>query len=384
MSMSGLRELSIIATPPKKRLAVKTFLRGWDEALIREACLREFNRGGQVYFLHNAVDTIDKIARELAELVPEAKVAVGHGQLPKHELEAVMNDFYHQRINVLVCSTIIESGIDVPNANTIVINRADRLGLAQLHQLRGRVGRSHHQAYAYLLVPDVKALKKDAAKRLEAFESLGDLGIGFTLATHDMEIRGAGELLGGDQSGQINEIGYTLYNELLERAVASLKSNNSALESTMKMKGVEVDIHAAALIPDDYLPDIHTRLQMYKQISSANDLDELRDVRAAMVDRFGKFGPSVANLFEIAKLNLGVRDLGVKKIDAGDEKIRVSFTDQPNLDVGKLIHLIQAQPSTYQFDGKTKLTIAKSVEDTSQRLELVAEVLSELAAEGSC
>ncbi len=269
MAMGGLRELSLITTPPAARLSIKTFVSQWDSATIREACLREIRRGGQIYYVHNSVDTIERTARAVAELVPEARIAVGHGQMRERELEQVMLDFYHQRSNLLVCTTIVESGIDVPSANTIIIDRADKLGLAQLHQLRGRVGRSHHQAYAYLLTPPRNAMTADAAKRLEAIESLEDLGAGFTLATHDLEIRGAGELLGEEQSGQIQEIGYALYMEMLERAVNALKSGKIPQLDQPMHQGPEVDLHVASLLPDSYLPDVHLRLVLYKRIAAA-------------------------------------------------------------------------------------------------------------------
>ena len=269
MAMGGLRELSLITTPPAARLSIKTFVSQWDSATIREACLREIRRGGQIYYVHNSVDTIERTARAITELVPEARIAVGHGQMRERELEQVMLDFYHQRTNLLVCTTIVESGIDVPSANTIIIDRADKLGLAQLHQLRGRVGRSHHQAYAYLLTPPRNAMTADAAKRLEAIESLEDLGAGFTLATHDLEIRGAGELLGEEQTGQIQEIGYALYMEMLERAVNALKSGKIPQLDQPLHQGPEVDLHVASLLPDDYLPDVHLRLVLYKRIAAA-------------------------------------------------------------------------------------------------------------------
>jgi transcription-repair coupling factor (superfamily II helicase) len=271
MAMSGMRDLSIIATPPAARMAVKTMVAQYDPALIREAFQRELARGGQVYFLHNSIDTIQRTARDLAELIPDARIRVAHGQMGAHELEQAMLDFHRQRFNVLVCTTIIESGIDVPTANTIVIDRADRFGLAQLHQLRGRVGRSHHRAYAYLIVPDRKAMTADAEKRLAALESLEELGAGFTLATHDMEIRGAGELLGEAQSGQIEAIGFSLYNELLERAVHALRSGKVPDFELGGDSGTEIELHMPALIPDDYLPDVHTRLTLYKRIASAGD-----------------------------------------------------------------------------------------------------------------
>ena len=267
MAMGGLRDLSLITTPPAERLAVKTFVLEWNETVVREAAMREIRRGGQIYFVHNTIETIEKTAQALRKLVPEASIAVGHGQMRERELEQLMLDFYHRRFNLLVCTTIIESGIDVPTANTIIIDRADRFGLAQIHQLRGRVGRSHHRAYAYLITPPRKAMTADAVKRLEALESLEELGAGFTLATHDLEIRGAGELLGDEQSGQIQEIGYNLYMELLERAVAGLKSGKQAdLEKPLDA-GPEVELHLPALIPEDYVPDVHLRLVLYKRIA---------------------------------------------------------------------------------------------------------------------
>ncbi|VAW72763.1 Transcription-repair coupling factor, partial [hydrothermal vent metagenome] len=316
MSLSGLRDLSIIATPPAQRLTIKTFITEWNKATIREACLREIKRGGQVYFLHNEVDNIEIIARELRELIPEATLEIGHGQMRERELEQVMLDFYHRRFNILLCTTIIESGIDVPSANTILINRADKLGLAQLHQLRGRVGRSHHRAYAYMIVPPRKAMSADAIKRIEAIESLEDLGSGFTLATHDLEIRGAGELLGDDQSGQIHEIGFSLYTELLERAVTALKAGRQPELDRPLNHGPEVDLHLPALIPDDYLHDVHGRLILYKRIASAANEDELRELQVEMIDRFGLLPEPVKQLFEVTRLKLKAVPLGISKIDA--------------------------------------------------------------------
>ena len=283
--MSGLRDLSIIATPPVARHPIKTFVGEWNDAVIIEACQREIARGGQVYFLHNEVKTIERTAAEVSRLVPPARVEIAHGQMRERDLERVMRDFYHQRFNVLVCTTIVESGIDVPSANTIVINRADRLGLAQLHQLRGRVGRSHHRAYAYLVAPPPRSMTEDARKRLEAIESLEDLGAGFSLATHDLEIRGAGELLGDEQSGQINEIGFSLYTELLERAVKAIREGRQPELDRPLSHGAEVDLGIPALIPEDYLPDVHARLVMYKRIASAATEEDLRELQVEMIDR---------------------------------------------------------------------------------------------------
>ncbi|MBS1236524.1 MAG: transcription-repair coupling factor, partial [Proteobacteria bacterium] len=317
MALSGLRELSIIATPPPHRLAIKTFITEWNDALMREACLREIGRGGQVYFLHNEVESIERAAQELQKLMPEAVVRVAHGQMRERDLEQVMLDFYHRRFNVLVCSTIIESGIDVPSANTIIIQRADKLGLAQLHQLRGRVGRSHHRAYAYLIVPPRGVMSADAVKRLEAVESLEDLGAGFLLATNDLEIRGAGELLGEEQSGQIHEIGFTLYSELLERAVHALKAGRQPELDRPLDHGPEIDLRVPALIPADYLPDVHARLILYKRIAGAASTEELRELQVEMIDRFGLLPEPVKSLFSVTELKIKATPLGVRKIEAG-------------------------------------------------------------------
>ena len=380
MSLSGLRDLSIIATPPVQRLAVKTFISEWNTATIREACLREITRGGQVYFLHNEVASIGKIARELRELVPEASLEIAHGQMRERDLEQVMLDFYHRRFNILLCTTIIESGIDVPTANTMLINRADRLGLAQLHQLRGRVGRSHHRAYAYLIVPHRKAMTDDAIKRIEAVESLEDLGAGFTLATHDLEIRGAGELLGDEQSGQIQEIGFTLYSELLERAVEALKAGREPGLDRPLNHGPEVDLHLPALIPDDYLPDVHSRLILYKRIASAGDEDELRELQVEMIDRFGLLPDAVKHLFSITALKLKAVPLGIGKIDVGESSGRLMFGPQPNVDPGAIVRLIQAQPSHYSLDGSDKIRFQLDMSSPEQRVANVSALLESLSA----
>ena len=379
LSLSGLRDLSIIATPPARRIAVKTFVREWDKALIHEAVLREIKRGGQVYFLHNDVDTIEKMARDLAALVPEASVRVAHGQMRERELEQVMLDFYHQRFNLLVCSTIIESGIDVPSANTIIINRADKFGLAQLYQLRGRIGRSHHSAYAYLIIPERNAISADANKRLEAIESIQELGAGFTLATHDLEIRGAGELLGEDQSGQMQEIGFTLYSELLERAVASLKAGREPELDRPLDHGAEIDLRLPALIPDDYLPDVHARLMLYKRIASAATDDELRELQVEMIDRFGLLPDAAKNLFTLTTLKLKAQPLGIRKIEAGEGGARVIFNDHPAVDPGKIIALIQREPKVYKLDGQNKLRMIKALPDAAARIHAVEQLLQTLA-----
>jgi transcription-repair coupling factor (superfamily II helicase) len=379
MAMGGLRELSLITTPPVSRLSIKTFVSQWDTATIREACLREIRRGGQIYFLHNAVDTIEKTARTLAELVPEARIAVGHGQMRERELEQVMLDFYHQRSNLLVCTTIVESGIDVPSANTIIIDRADKLGLAQLHQLRGRVGRSHHQAYAYLMTPPRNLMTADAVKRLEAIESLEDLGAGFTLATHDLEIRGAGELLGEEQSGQIQEIGYALYMEMLERAVNALKSGKVPQLDQPMHQGPEVDLHAPSLLPDEYLPDVHLRLVLYKRIAAAKTSEELRELQVEMIDRFGLLPPPAKNLFRIAEFKQAARALGLRKIDVGPGGGSVTFEGDTKVEPGTLIRFVQRNSRTHRLDGGNKLKFTMNLEQEELRFTQVELLLAELS-----
>jgi transcription-repair coupling factor (superfamily II helicase) len=378
MAMGGLRELSLITTPPAARLSIKTFVSQWDGATIREACLREIRRGGQIYYVHNSVETIEKTARTLQELIPEARIAVGHGQMRERELEQVMLDFYHQRSNVLVCTTIVESGIDIPSANTIIIDRADKLGLAQLHQLRGRVGRSHHQAYAYLLTPPRNVMTADAAKRLEAIESLEDLGAGFTLATHDLEIRGAGELLGEEQSGQIQEIGYALYMEMLERAVNALKSGKIPQLDEPLHQGPEVDLHVPALLPDDYLPDIHLRLVLYKRIAAAANAEELRELQVEMIDRFGLLPPPAKNLFRIAEFKQTARALGLRKIDVGPGGGSVTFDSDTRVEPATLIRFVQQHSRTHRLEGGTKLRFVLKLEKDEDRFKAVDELLQAL------
>ena len=380
MAMSGLRDLSIIATPPAHRMAIKTFIGQYDSALVREALQRELARGGQAYFLHNDVDTIEKTERELAELMPEARVRHAHGQMPDRELEQIMLDFYRQRFNVLVATTIIESGIDVPSANTIIINRADRFGLAQLHQLRGRVGRSHHRAYAYLLLPPDRQVTADAEKRLEALASLEDLGAGFTLATHDLEIRGAGELLGEEQSGQIEEIGFSLYTEMLDRAVRALKSGKVPDFDLTSDHEAEVELHLPALIPDDYLPDVNTRLTLYKRIASARDEDALRELQVEMIDRFGLLPDPVKNLFAVTSLKLAATPLGIRKLEVGANGGRVVFRPQPAIEPMTVIRLVQSQPRVYALDGQDKLKFKMPLEGTSERLRAAGDLLASLGA----
>ena len=379
MAMSGLRDLSIIATPPVARHPIKTFVSEWNETLVTEACQREIGRGGQVYFLHNEVKTIEKTAAELQKFVPAARVEIAHGQMRERDLERVMRDFYHQRFNILVCTTIVESGIDVPSANTIVINRADRLGLAQLHQLRGRVGRSHHRAYAYLITPPMRAITEDARKRLEAIESLEDLGAGFSLATHDLEIRGAGELLGDEQSGQINEIGFTLYTELLERAVKAIREGRQPELDRPLDHGTEVDLGMPALIPEDYLPDVHARLVMYKRIASAGSEEELRELQVEMIDRFGLLPDPVKNLFAATSLKLRAQPLGIRKLDVSDRGGRIQFSEKPNIDFGHVIRLIQTQPKAYKLDPPDRLRFFGQLSDVTARVGTTRRVFEELA-----
>ena len=378
MAMAGLRDLSIIATPPAARHPIKTFVNQWNDALIREACQREINRGGQVYLLHNEVSTIVKTAARIAELVPGSRVESAHGQMRERELERIMRDFYHQRFNILVCTTIVESGIDVPSANTIIIDRADKLGLAQLHQLRGRVGRSHHRAYAYLIAPPPKAMTADARKRLEAIEALEELGAGFTLATHDLEIRGAGELLGDEQSGQINEVGFTLYTEMLERAVQAIRAGRQPELDRPLDHGTEVDLHIPALLPDDYLPDVHVRLIQYKRIASAESAEELRDLKVEMIDRFGLLPEPARNLFDLTELKLHAQAFGIRKIEAGPAGGKIHFDAEPKVDPMRLIGLIQAQPKAFKLDGSDRLRFFADLADPEQRVPSVKAVLDQM------
>ncbi len=380
MSLAGLRDLSIVATPPVERLAVKTFIAEWQNGLVQEAIQRELRRGGQVYFLHNEVQSIERIARDVQQAVPEARLGIAHGQMRERELEAVMLDFYHHRLNVLVCTTIIESGIDVPTANTILMHRADKLGLAQLHQLRGRVGRSHHQAYAYLLVPDRRALTRDAQKRLDAIEAMGELGAGFTLATHDLEIRGAGELLGEEQSGQMEEIGFALYNELLARATRALQSGKLGPVDAFAPDAVtEVDLGVTALLPDNYVPDVHARLVLYKRISGAADTQALEELQVELIDRFGLLPEPAAWLFKITALKLAADQLGIHKLEAGAAGGRIKFRAQPRIDPAALIKLIQREPRTYRLQGQIQLSFSAPLEQPDARLALVRELLQRLS-----
>ncbi|HSM31011.1 MAG TPA: TRCF domain-containing protein, partial [Woeseiaceae bacterium] len=379
MALGGLREMSLITTPPAERLAVKTFVSEWNDVVVREACLREIKRGGQVYFVHNRVEDIGRIAERLKTLVPEAALRIGHGQMPERELEQVMLDFYHRRFNVLLCTTIIESGIDVPTANTIIINRADRLGLAQLHQLRGRVGRSHHRAYAYLIAPPKASMTADAVKRLEAIDSLEDLGSGFTLATHDLEIRGAGELLGDEQSGQIHEIGFSLYTELLARAVDSLRSGREPDLDAPLDAGVDINLHVAALLPDDYVPDVHLRLMLYKRISGTKTADDLRELQVELIDRFGLLPDATKNLMRIAALKQRAAALGIEKIDAADAAGYLVFGDDSRIDPVALVKLVQNDSRSFRLQGSHRLSFRLDLADVEARFRAIEDLMGKLA-----
>jgi len=378
MAMSGMRDLSIIATPPARRLAVKTFVREYDNLVVREAILREVLRGGQVYYLYNDVENIQKAADRLAELVPEARIAIGHGQMRERELERVMNDFHHQRFNVLVCTTIIETGIDIPTANTIIIERADHFGLAQLHQLRGRVGRSHHQAYAWLMTPHPKAMTTDAQKRLEAIASLEDLGAGFALATHDLEIRGAGELLGEDQSGSMETIGFQLYMELLENAVDALKAGREPSLEDLTSQQTEVELRMPALLPDDFIPDVNTRLSFYKRIASARDEASLDEIKVELIDRFGLLPDAARNLLDIARLRQQAQKLGIRKLEGNDKGGMIEFAEKNHVDPMWLIGLLQKQPQHYRLDGPTRLKFTQDLAERKTRMDWVRNFMRQL------
>ncbi len=379
MSMAGMRDLSIIATPPARRISIKTFVRQDDKKLIKEAILRELLRGGQVYYLHNEVKTIEHSAEKLRQLLPEARVSVAHGQMRERKLEEVMGDFYHKRTNVLVCSTIIETGIDIPTANTIIIERADKFGLAQLHQLRGRVGRSHHQAYAYLMTPHPKQLSKDAIKRLEAIEATADLGAGFTLASHDLEIRGAGELLGEEQSGQMQGIGFSLYMEMLNQTVEAMKKGETPNLDQPLSRGTEVNLHLPALIPETYLPDVHNRLVMYQRIANADDDGALRELQVEMIDRFGLLPDQIKNLFRQNRLKLKAQAMGVKRIEASSGSGRMEFAKTTQIDPMVLVKLVQMQPKNFRLEGGTVLRFTLPMEKTETRFQRMEDLIKQLS-----
>ena len=378
MSMHSIRDLSIIATPPAKRLSVKTFVRKQESRVTREAILREILRGGQVYFLHNDVKSIQRAADELADLVPEARIQIAHGQMRERQLEQVMSDFYHQRFNVLVCTTIIETGIDVPSANTILIERADKFGLAQLHQLRGRVGRSHHQAYAYLMTPQDKKLTADATKRLEAISAADHLGSGFTLATNDLEIRGAGELLGEEQSGHIQAIGFTLYLEMLDRAVNAIRNGAKPDLDAALHQGIEVNMHLPALIPDGYLPDVNMRLTLYKRLSNCQTKEDLHELQVEMIDRFGLLPDEVKALFQLAELRQFGEQLGLKKIEAGPNGGRLQFTENTAVEPMTIVSMVQNNPAIFRLQNNDQLSFTMPMDSAEQRFSEVNKILQQL------
>ena len=378
MALGGLRDLSLMTTPPAERVAIETFVAEWSDGLVREACLREIRRGGQVYFVHNAVEDIEACAARISRLVPEASVRVGHGQMRERDLERLMLDFYHRRFQVLVCTTIIESGIDVPTANTILIDGAHRFGLAQLHQLRGRVGRSHHRAWAYLLAPPIAALPADAAKRLEAIEALEDLGAGFTLATQDLEIRGAGELLGEEQSGQIQEIGIGLYLELLDRAVQALREGREPDFDQPLHAGAEVDLQLPALLPEDTIPDVHLRLQLYKRMAAASDNAELDDLQAEMIDRFGPLPPPALTLLQIHRLRLRAARLGIRRMELGAHAGVVEFGSGHRVDPARVIRLMEKAGSRYRLDGQQRLRLRLEAPEAAARFKAAERLLDDL------
>ena len=379
MALEGLRDFSVIATAPQRRLAIKTFVHSWREGLIREAVLRELKRGGQVYFLHNEVESIHTMGEKLARIVPEARIAIAHGQMRERELEHVMRDFYHQRFNVLLCTTIIETGIDIPTANTIIINRADKLGLAQLHQLRGRVGRSHHQAYAYLLTPE-GPLTPSARKRLEAIQMMEDLGVGFHLAMHDLEIRGAGEILGEAQSGEMQEIGFSLYTRMLEEAVKALKAGREPDLEAPFHATTEINLHAPALLPADYCGDVHERLVLYKRLAHCETLDELTAMQEELVDRFGPLPPQARTLLATHRLRILAKDVGVARIDASGETITLQFVPQPPIDPARIIGLIQ-KDRNYKLAGQDRLRITLQTADAEQRARAIQDIFAALTGQ---
>ncbi len=377
MALEGLRDLSVIATAPQRRLAIKTFVRSESNGVIREAVLRELKRGGQVYFLHNEVDTIQNRREKLEALLPEARIAVAHGQMPERELEKVMKDFVAQRYNLLLCSTIIETGIDVPTANTIVMSRAEKFGLAQLHQLRGRVGRSHHQAYAYLMVPDIEGLSKQASQRLEAIQQMEELGSGFYLAMHDLEIRGTGEVLGENQSGNMMEIGFQLYNEMLAEAVRCLKAGIEPDLLSPLTVTTDINLHSPALLPSDYCGDVHLRLSFYKKLATAKTTDQIDALLEELVDRFGKMPPPAQTLIDVHRLRVIARAYGVVKVDAAPDLISITFRKDPPIDSMAIMHLIQKNRHI-KLAGNDKLRIERALPEAKDRAQMVRDVLKSL------
>ncbi|MCP5277177.1 MAG: transcription-repair coupling factor [Thiobacillus sp.] len=379
MSLEGIRDFSVIATAPQKRLAIKTFVHPFSNGLIREAALRELKRGGQIYFLHNEVETIENMREKLEKLLPEARIQIAHGQMPERELEHVMRDFYHQRFNLLLCSTIIETGINVPTANTIIMNRADKFGLAQLHQLRGRVGRSHHQAYAYLLTPpDGVKITPAAGKRLEAIQNMEELGSGFYLAMHDLEIRGAGEVLGESQSGEMQEVGFNLFNDMLSSAVKSLKEGKEPDMSAPLAATTEINLHHPALLPEDYCPDIHERLVLYKRLANCESKSELDELQEELIDRFGLLPGSAQALIAVHQLRLETRAFGIERLEAGPDVTSIQFRPNPPVDPMKIIRLIQSRRE-YKLAGQDKLRIEQPCPTLDKRLAMIRKFLAEIS-----
>ncbi len=377
MSLEGLRDFSIIATAPQRRLAIRTFVSSFSMGIIREACLRELKRGGQIYFLHNEVNTIQLMYEKLAGLLPEARINIAHGQMPERDLEHVMRDFYQQRFNILLCTTIIETGIDIPSANTIIMNNAHKFGLAQLHQLRGRVGRSHHQAYAYLLTPPEEALGAQAKKRLEAIQAMEELGSGFYLAMHDLEIRGAGAVLSESQSGEMQEIGFSLYSAMLDTAIQSLKQGREPDMQHPLGVATEINLHVPALLPEDYCHDIHERLVLYKRMANCNDDDQLDDMQRELIDRFGLLPNPARALLDCHRLRIAAKPLGITRIDASSESIQIQFIPNPPVNPAEIIKLIQSSRE-YSLSGQDRLKVQVQIEDVNKRVIRVKELIQKL------
>ena len=378
MALGSLRELSIIASPPAKRTAIQTFVDEWDNNTIVEACSRELHRGGQIFVLHNDIDTIDNMAESLKDLMPNVKIRIAHGQMPSKELEQIMTDFYHQRFQLLVCTTIIETGIDIPSANTIIINNAQNFGLAQLHQLRGRVGRSHHKAYAYLVIKSHQSITENARKRLDAIASLEELGAGFMLANHDLEIRGAGDLLGEKQSGKISEIGFNLYHDLLRRTIHAIKNNYKLDIKDTSLEEIEINPGIACIIPETYLPDVHERLILYKRIASALSEDDLKELKVEMIDRFGPLPEPTQNLFETSSLKIYSKEIGILKINIYDDKAEITLKDKNNIDTKKIINLIQTQPTKFQLKNQNTIVLKETMESDQSRIREIRKILEKL------
>ena len=379
LGLSGLREISVIGTPPKDRLAVKTFVRQWSDALVRDACLRELHRAGQIYFLHNSVQTIHRTADQLQTLIPEATIGIAHGQQPERELERVMQDFYHQRFNLLICTTIIESGIDIPSANTIIINRADRMGMAQLHQLRGRVGRSNHQAYAYLIVPPPESMTNNAERRLDAISSLSELGAGFALASHDLEIRGAGQLLGEKQSGAIDEIGFSLYSDYLHRAIRELSIGDHAQGAFVEPCAVDINLNVTALLPEDYLPDVHERLVFYKRLANTTHREEIKELQLEAIDRFGLLPEAARTLFRVTKIKLAAGLIGIEKLHLGRHGGEIRLSEQTSADPAFLLQMIHDAPEDYRIRPDNVIHLTAPLEMPELRLDRAEAIVAALS-----